>query len=399
MGSVNISDVKEMAEALVDKGNLKAALETYKSIKEYADEDPRIHMRLGDICHRLGYNEAAIDYYRHASDAYTKEGALIQAIAACKIIKSIEPALEDVQERIADLHEMSRPVVREKTTEDKELEAVRKLPHYPIFSDLNRQEFSAIVEKVNVRSLKKGDYLFREGDEGDSLYIVAGGEVEVIGKGKGGCPILLATLKEGDFFGEFAFFLNAKRSSDVRASVDATLLELTKSDIDSVVAKFSSVGKIMLNLYKERILDRLIGLSELFSPMSSKDRKEIIKVVTLSAFKMGEVIVKEGEEGEKMYLIKDGTVRVTIKDKTGNDKLLGELSEGEFFGEVALATNRPRVATVTAKTDVKAIVFSRALLKRIMDRYPTVKEILTSVIKERVTDIIKTKERWPKGMV
>ena len=136
-----------------------------------------------------------------------------------------------------------------------------------------------------------------------------------------------------------------------------------------------------------------MALCGIFRPMSGADRKEILARVRLVRMLRESVIVKEGESGETMYLIKLGRVSVWVKDKAGNEKKAAELSEGDFFGEIALATTKPRVATVRAESNVELVEFSRPLIKDVLARYPSVKDVLERVIKERVVDAFRIKER------
>ena len=92
-----------------------------------------------------------------------------------------------------------------------------------------------------------------------------------------------------------------------------------------------------------------------------------------------------------MYLIKEGKVRVWLNDALKGNIEVTTLGEGDFFGEIALATSRPRVANVTATTDTELVLFSRPMIKDILAKYPDIKKIMEDVIKARVTDVIKVK--------
>lgn len=72
-------------------------------------------------------------------------------------------------------------------------------------------------------------------------------------------------------------------------------------------------------------------------------------------FPAGTVLFREGEQGEEMYVIHAGSVRIT-KTIRGREKFLAELGQGEFFGEMAILNNKPRSATATVSTDAKLIV-------------------------------------------
>ncbi|MEK6760222.1 MAG: cyclic nucleotide-binding domain-containing protein [Deltaproteobacteria bacterium] len=410
--------VKDKAEGLFSAGRFTEALATYDKIAEYGEKDPRVYLRMGDIARKIGNDSIAIERYEAAAESFIKLGFVIKAIAVCKVILNIDPSRQDIHERLAQLHgarpgaaaprttqtvteasvEKEGPVVfvPEQAPEPEVMEAdleLVKLPKTPLFSDFNEIEFLDVVRKVNAFDIQPGEYLFREGDAGDSIYVIAEGSVDVIGSARDGSKVPLARLTEGAIFGEVAFFLNSRRTTDVVAVTATTILELKKADLKETISNHPRVEEILFDFYKERVADKLMALCDIFRPMSAADRKEILSRVKLVRMLRGSVIMTEGERGETMYLIKLGSVSVWVKDKSGNEKKAADLSEGDFFGEIALATTKPRVATVRAETNVELVEFSRPLIKDVLARYPSVKDVLERVIKERVVDAFRIKER------
>lgn len=73
----------------------------------------------------------------------------------------------------------------------------------------------------------------------------------------------------------------------------------------------------------------------------------------------GRVIFKEGEQGDRMYIIQEGTVRIT-KAMDNDDHVLAELTRGDFFGEMALVTRAERTASASAVDRVQLLAFDRA---------------------------------------
>jgi len=76
-----------------------------------------------------------------------------------------------------------------------------------------------------LKSLKRGEILFREGDVSDAMYVIKSGKIAIT-KTKGNSEIVLAELKPGDMLGEMAFFDNSPRSASARAVVDTVVIEL-----------------------------------------------------------------------------------------------------------------------------------------------------------------------------
>lgn len=94
----------------------------------------------------------------------------------------------------------------------------------PLFEMLSPQELERLAELSQVRACAAGEVLFEEGQPGDRLFIIARGQVEVLGSG-GAEP--LAILGPPEFFGEMSLIDRELRSATPRASTDAELLQLT----------------------------------------------------------------------------------------------------------------------------------------------------------------------------
>ena len=82
-------------------------------------------------------------------------------------------------------------------------------------------------------------------------------------------------------------------------------------------------------------------------------------------FKAGETIFHEGEEGNELFIIRSGGVRISVDGRT-----LDELRENDLFGEMALVDNSPRAATATALTDVELIPIGEKQFLFLVDETP-----------------------------
>jgi voltage-gated potassium channel len=99
----------------------------------------------------------------------------------------------------------------------------------PWFSQLNAVEIGAIVDMLHLFTAMPGQLIFEEGDEGDSMYFIVSGEVEVTIGGH-------SRLEQaGDFFGEIALLYHEKRSATVVAKTFVELLRLDARDIDTLL--------------------------------------------------------------------------------------------------------------------------------------------------------------------
>ena len=99
-------------------------------------------------------------------------------------------------------------------------------------------------------------------------------------------------------------------------------------------------------------------------------------------FAPGETIIRQGDIGDKFYVIESGTVDVSAL-KDGKAVRTATLTEGDFFGEVALLTGEPRNATIVAQTEVKVLSLEREHFNEALKRSKTLEEQLRDVLYRR----------------
>ncbi len=99
-----------------------------------------------------------------------------------------------------------------------------------IFRDLDDEEIEGVAEICEVLKMKHDEYVFREGDEGDRLYIIASGAVRISRDVPGTGEEALTILREGACFGEMAVFDSLDRSTDAIVHSKCTLLTVTRSN-------------------------------------------------------------------------------------------------------------------------------------------------------------------------
>jgi len=99
-----------------------------------------------------------------------------------------------------------------------------------LFQSLSDSDRESLAASLKRRSLKKGEALFRKGDEGSTLYIVKAGSVKIVLPSEMGDEVAAAILSKGDFFGELALLDGMPRSADVIALEPSELLALNRGD-------------------------------------------------------------------------------------------------------------------------------------------------------------------------
>jgi CRP-like cAMP-binding protein len=100
-------------------------------------------------------------------------------------------------------------------------------------------------------------------------------------------------------------------------------------------------------------------------------------------FAAGEVLVRQGDPGDSLYVICTGSVRVDYRQDDGHTVRLHSLEPDDFFGEMSLLTGAPRTASVVAETDCEVVVVDRAGFRDVLTNDPAVLDELTGHLVER----------------
>jgi hypothetical protein len=121
----------------------------------------------------------------------------------------------------------------------------------PLFKDLSVDELVAVIQGLKLLTFERGAVILREGQPGDSLYMLTSGTVRAFVK-KDGKQAPLADLSEGAFFGEMSVLTGKPRTATIVATNRCELLELDRATLDSIVARHPHVMDVMKQFARER---------------------------------------------------------------------------------------------------------------------------------------------------
>jgi CRP-like cAMP-binding protein len=109
------------------------------------------------------------------------------------------------------------------------------LRNVAIFKDLDEPELAEVAEKCKEEKFNSGDYIFREGEAGNRLYLIVDGEVRISRDVPGSGEEALAVLKPGALFGEMSVFDRSERSTHAISHGGCTLLTITRPDFEMLL--------------------------------------------------------------------------------------------------------------------------------------------------------------------
>jgi len=132
-----------------------------------------------------------------------------------------------------------------------------------------------------------------------------------------------------------------------------------------------------------------IAQMPLFSGVPREELTSLLTVVAPIKVSRGSAVVREGEAGDSLFLIVLGTLQVSTRGADGADVELARLGPGDFFGEVALLTRRPRTATVAALTEAELLRLDHATVDRLRQRHPRIDASLSEFHRRRAEHTVE----------
>jgi CRP-like cAMP-binding protein len=144
---------------------------------------------------------------------------------------------------------------------------------------------------------------------------------------------------------------------------------------------------------EDSALTTIIG-SHLFKSLDEEGQRRLFAGATAVSLDAGQVVVREGDPGEALYLVRKGRVQV-FTTQEGEQIPLATLGPSAWFGEVALLSGRPRTATVIAVEPCTLLRFPQRQIDEILDAYPKVRKLLETMAVGRAEHTIGKITRPP----
>lgn len=222
------------------------------------------------------------------------------------------------------------------------------------FDTLEDAQLTRLVLAMTAREAPPGETLVTEGEQGNLCFLVDSGELNVSVGGT-----VVDTVRAGAVFGELSLIYNVPRTATIVASSQVSLWVLHRTVFQRTLRAES--------ISRRREIYTALKMAPMFKSLADRQLSRLADVSEIESFGPGETIVKEGEIGQAMYIIKLGQAVVSQEmadealhgGEPKRSKLCGILQGGEYFGERALLTEEPRSATVAAVSPVECLRIDR----------------------------------------
>lgn len=243
----------------------------------------------------------------------------------------------------------------------------------PAFALLEEDDLLYLADQLETLHFGIGQVICRAGDPGDSLFLVYSGRARVLA-GTGDAEQTVGALNRGDHFGEQALLTGETRAYTVRAAEDTVLLRLASEGFQRVVARRPELRRYFEKHVTDLATRNFLRLCSSLRALTPPEIQVILDHLESQVHVAGEIVFRQGDPGDRFYLIRSGRVRVVMDGAP-----IARLTEGQFFGELALLTGEGRAASVVAETDLSTLTLSSESFARLIRQYPRLRESIESV--------------------
>ena len=223
-----------------------------------------------------------------------------------------------------------------KKTEVHKAAILKALQAHFLFGDLAPSSLRDLVDVMAPHNLGPGEDVIKQGESGDTFFVMVSGLCEVLIEGVG----KVHQYENTGAFGELALMYSAPRAATVRAATPVELFTLDLRTFRFVLAQANESG-LMARVNFLRKVKLLEGLGD-------NQITRIAGALTEETFKEGTYIIKQGDIGDAFYISMEGRVKCTATKDDGSETDLITLNAGDYFGEMALMLDEPRHANCIA---------------------------------------------------
>jgi CRP/FNR family transcriptional regulator, cyclic AMP receptor protein len=336
-----------------------------------------------------------------------------------------------------DLKEIVQKISRDAEKRENLITISSDLRKLLVFQHMKDEQIFRLSKFARVDGYVSGDYVFREEDRSMDFYVVKEGQIEIRKETPFG-PQILGRLGPDTIFGEMNFIDRTHRSSDALAVQSSACYTFSFSALDQMMDEDKEIAVglhwAFWRSLSEKVRDANEQLKLFFQEdakkgqgrkraegkretqqvtVASEDKVDLFRERGLSAaemkllatfsteerFRDGSMIFREGEKGDKLYIVLDGRVRISKFIPGVGEEALTVLDRGDFFGEMALIDDKARSADAKAhESDATVLSIDRATLNEILSMDPHASlqflNLLCRMISRRLREINDKIVQW-----
>lgn len=197
------------------------------------------------------------------------------------------------------------------------------------------------------------------------------------------------------------FWLNVKRYSDVGKLKDVIITNIKKyldySGVNFSTEVLSSDTEIDYQTVVNKKINKVLKQNEIFDSLNNEEITEINNSIIIREYNLGEIVIKENESGDSMFIVIEGLLNVSVTSEDGRYVTVGRLTPKEYFGEMSLMTGEKRSATVSCETDVLLYEITKENISKIIENRKDLIDEFGEVISRRTQSNVELLEKYEKS--
>ncbi|XP_035759698.1 cAMP-dependent protein kinase type II-alpha regulatory subunit [Egretta garzetta] len=232
-----------------------------------------------------------------------------------------------------------------------------------LFKNLDQEQLSQVLDAMFERKVKPQEHVIDQGDDGDNFYVIERGLYDIV-VAKDNQSRCVGRYDNHGSFGELALMYNTPRAATIVAMTEGALWGLDRVTFRRIILKNNAKKRKTYELFIESV--------PLLKSLEASERMKIVDVIGEKVYQDGERIISQGDKADCFYIVESGEVKILIKSKTMTSKEANQEVEiarchrGQYFGELALVTNKPRAASAYAVGEVKCLVMDVQAFERLL---------------------------------
>jgi len=229
-----------------------------------------------------------------------------------------------------------------------------------MFNTLESKQQDIVINAMKIVHFVNGDTVIKQGDDGDELFIVGSGKLKCFKKFDGKDEeTYLKTYEAGEVFGELALLYNVPRAASIYADEESELYSLDRDTFNHIVKRATIERRQKYEDFLQKI--------EILKDLDNYERQKICDCLETEEFHNGDYIIREGEAGDKFYLIQEGTADALKLTQDGKEDRVFDYKENDYFGELALLNGDKRKASIKVTSDRMVVAsLSNVSFKRLL---------------------------------
>lgn len=237
------------------------------------------------------------------------------------------------------LHTRLRSLFFHQTKDTADEGVVSSIQNLPLFSHFQDSILMQIVKNSQVMIFPENTFIIIQGDPARDLFVLLEGEVEIM-RQSGEQMETITELSAISIFGESALLEDSPRAAQVKAKTKVKALKIPVGFLRRVAEESQAVRQ--LEDFRNAILvNQFFASSPVFRSLSSTSVDFLCSRGTLEYYDAHQVVFNQGDAGDSIFMILRGSVEIEVNGVT-----VKPVSQGSFFGEIALIANLPRTGTV-----------------------------------------------------